>query len=65
MAKFQDDDWRCVCGNTPCDGLDCGMWLPGCKPRKTPTPKSAEAASKIRAQAWETRRQKYGERGHR
>ena len=26
--------WHCTCGNTPCDGLDCGVWLPGQAPRE-------------------------------
>lgn len=57
--------WHCVCGNQPCDGLDCGVWLPGYAPRKNPAPKSPEQMADIRARAWETRRRKYGESGHR
>jgi hypothetical protein len=33
--------------------------------RRKPAPKTAEQLSEIRAQAWATRRAKYGERGHR
>lgn len=55
---------HCICGNTPCDGLDCGPYLPGQAPRKRPTPKSAEQMADIRARAWATRRAKYGEAGH-
>ena len=32
-------DWCCICGNTPCDGLDCGAYLIGQTPRKKPEPK--------------------------
>lgn len=42
-------------------GLDDG---PPLIERKKPEPKSAEETARIRAQAWETRRKKYGERGH-
>lgn len=45
-------------------GLDDGPWLPGRAPRRKPTPKSPEVIAAIRARAWETRRAKYGERGH-
>lgn len=48
----------CGCGNTPCDGLDCGPYLPGCAPRKRPAPKSLEELREIRARAWATRRAK-------
>lgn len=50
-----------------CNGTGevCGVWLPGRAPRKQPAPKSAEEMASIRAQAWATRRGKYGERGHR
>lgn len=56
---------ECVCGNEPCDGLDCGVFLPGQAPRKQVAPKSPEETARIRADAWATRRRKYGERGHR
>lgn len=46
-------------------GLDDGLWLPGSAPRKKAAPKPAAEVSKIRAQAWETRRKKYGPYGHR
>lgn len=46
-------------------GLDDGPWLPGRAPRKRPDPKTQEEIADIRARAWATRRQKYGERGHR
>lgn len=43
-------------------GLDDG---PPVNPeRRKPAPKSAEEYAAIRARAWATRRQKYGERGH-
>lgn len=44
-------------------GLDDGPPLPGI--RKKPEPKTAEEMRRIRAQAWETRRKKYGAHGHR
>lgn len=47
---------RCVCGHTPCDGLDCGPYLPGQAPRKKAAPKSPEELARIRAKAWQTRR---------
>lgn len=46
-------------------GLDDGPYLPGCAPRKKPEPKTPEELKTIRARAWETRRDSYGERGHR
>ena len=46
-------------------GLDDGPWLPGRAPRKKMEPKSPDETSRIRAQAWETRRAKYGPHGHR
>lgn len=55
----------CCCGNAPCNGLDCGVYLPGRAPRKRPGPKSAEEVREIRRRAWETRRENYGKRGHR
>jgi hypothetical protein len=55
----------CICGRDPCDGLDCGVYLPGQAPRKQPDPKSAADMAAIRATAWATRRAKYGDRGHR
>lgn len=42
-------------------GLDDGPPLPV---RKKPAPKAADEVARIRAQAWGTRRRKYGERGH-
>lgn len=48
----------CICGHMPCDGLDCGVYLPGLAPRKVPAPKSAEELRAIRAKAWATRRAK-------
>jgi len=57
--------WHCECGNTPCDGLECGVYLPGEAPRKKAAPKSSEEMRLIRAKAWETRREKHGIRGHR
>ena len=42
-------------------GLDDGPPLPE---RKKPAPKPADETARIRAQAWATRRQRYGERGH-
>ena len=58
------DLWHCTCGNTPCDGLDCGVWLPGQAPRKQST-RPAHLVSADRLRAWETRRAKYGKEGHR
>lgn len=46
-------------------GLDDGPWLPGRAPRKKADPKPADEISDTRSRAWETRRAKYGERGHR
>jgi len=46
-------------------GLDDGPYLPGHAPRKKMEPKSPDEAARIRAQAWETRRAKYGPHGHR
>lgn len=46
-------------------GLDDGPYLPGRAPRKQPAPKSPEDLAAIRAQAWATRRAKYGRDGHR
>jgi len=56
---------ECVCGCEPCSGLDCGPFLPRQAPRKRPEPKGADEVKTIRAAAWATRRQKYGDRGHR
>lgn len=47
------------------NGLDSGIYLPGHAPRKKAEPKTPEEAAKIRAKAWETRRDKLGPRGHR
>jgi len=54
--------WHCIHG-AECDGtgLDCGPD----QSRKKPAPKSADEMKRIRAQAWATRRSKYGEFGHR
>lgn len=57
--------WECTCGRDPCDGLDCGVYLPGQFPRRKSAPKPPEEISAIRAQAWATRRANYGQRGHR
>lgn len=43
-------------------GLDDGPPLPT---RKKAAAKPADEVARIRAQAWATRRQRYGERGHR
>lgn len=56
--------WHCTCGHTPCDGLDCGVYLPGQAPRRKPVPKSPEEMAAIRARAWATRREEYGRFGH-
>jgi hypothetical protein len=45
--------WVCECGNTPCDGLDCGV---DDAPRKKPAPKTPAEMRSIRAKAWDTRR---------
>lgn len=55
--------WSCVCGNTPCNGLDCGVYLPGCAPRKK-IERPAHLVSADRLLAWETRRARYGPHGH-
>lgn len=44
-------------------GLDDGPPLHA--PRKRPAPKSGDEMRDIRARAWATRRQKYGQHGHR
>lgn len=44
-------------------GLDDGP--PFRAERKAPAPKSADELRDIRSRAWETRRQKYGQYGHR
>lgn len=46
-------------------GLDDGPYLPGHEPRKKPAPKSPEELRTIRLAAWQTRRAKWGPRGHR
>ena len=46
-------------------GLDDGPYLPGHEPRRKPVPKAADEIRDIRARAWATRRQKYGQHGHR
>lgn len=42
-------------------GVDDGPPFPT---RKKPAPKPADEVARIRAAAWATRRQRYGERGH-
>lgn len=54
--RMTSADWCCICGNTPCNGLDCGPYLFGKTPRKTPEPKPPHVVSDIRKRAWETRR---------
>lgn len=44
-------------------GLDDGP--PLCEPRKRTAPKSQEETRTIRARAWKTRREMYGQYGHR
>ena len=56
---------ECVCGNDPCDGLDCGIYLPGRIPRKPYPKKSQSVVAEIRRRAWVTRRAKWGQHGHR
>lgn len=46
-------------------GLDDGPYLPGNAPRKKLDPKSSEENRRIHRDAWNTRRKKYGPRGHR
>lgn len=55
-------EWICICGSTPCSGLDCGVSLR--RNRKKPDPKRPEEIAAIRAAAWKTRREKYGSKGH-
>jgi len=50
--------WSCTCARSPCDGLDCGVYLPGRAPRRAAAPKSAAQNAEIRARAWATRRMK-------
>ena len=57
--------WHCTCNRNPCDGLDCGVWLPGQAPREQAAKKSPDELADIRARAWATRRRNYGERKHR
>ncbi|WP_336802393.1 hypothetical protein [Kaistia sp. MMO-174] len=68
------DDYCLVCGQPltwahdhqpDLSGLDDGPPL-GRKPyTRTAPPKSADEIREIRARAWETRRAKYGQHGHR
>lgn len=44
--------WECICGNDPCNGLDCGV----VEERKKPAPKSQEEMAAIRAKAKEDAR---------
>lgn len=46
-------------------GLDDGPPLPRHAPRKKAALKPPEEMKEIRARAWATRRQKYGQHGHR
>ena len=48
--------WSCTCGNTPCDGLECGVFLKGLAPRRALHTKTAAEMVVIRAKAWATRR---------
>lgn len=45
--------WKCVCARSPCDGLDCGVYLPGQQPRR---PAARKMTDEARARAWNTRR---------
>lgn len=74
MSKMDYPDLCHVCGlplswehdhKPDQSGLDDGPYLPGKAPRKRMEPKSPDEAARIRAQAWETRRAKYGPHGHR
>lgn len=56
LALLANKNWCCTCGNEPCDGLDCGVYLPGQAPRQKAAPKSADEMRAIRAKAWATRR---------
>lgn len=56
--------WHCECGHDPCDGLDCGVYLPGHAPRKPLPARTAAEHAVTRAKAWATRRAKYGTSGH-
>lgn len=56
VSRMTDADWCCVCGNVPCNGLDCGAYLLGHTPRKKPAPKPPQEISDIRKRAWVTRR---------
>lgn len=52
--------WHCTCARTPCDGLDCGVWLPGQPPRKVPAPKTpeqmADSIASVLEDLWTARR---------
>lgn len=50
--------WKCVCAQTPCTGLDCGVYLPGQAPRKKSPAKTPEELRAIRKKAWATRNRK-------
>lgn len=54
----------CICGRSPCEGLDCGPFLPGQAPRRRPPAKSPAEHAVIKARAWATRRARYGQCGH-
>lgn len=54
---------KCLCGHTPCDGLDCGPYLPGQAPRKKAAQKPPEELARIRAKAWNTRRNRLSKAG--
>lgn len=49
MKRQKVVKWHCTCGNTPCDGLDCGVWLHA--PRKQPAPKTPEQIAELEALA--------------
>lgn len=60
--KTCETDWNCVCHNAPCYGLDCGVYLPGEKPRKLMPRKSPSELRAIRLRAWATRRAQHAPR---
>lgn len=71
-CSMTEDEVCCLCGGSLSwthdhqpdnSGLDDGPFLR--TPRKKMTPKSVFVAREIRLRAWITRRQKYGQRGHR
>lgn len=71
MTEQASDAWCPVCcqhaqfahdHKSDLSGLDDGPEI--YQRRKKPAPKPPEVMAEIRARAWATRRQKYGERGH-